>query len=109
MAKWLYIVESNAADPKREAEYNEWYDKIHVPDVLEVKGFIRAIRYEDTEPAEGKGKFIAMYEIESDDIDGTIKALRDKVEEKRKAGRMRDDLVSLVARRTCKQISSSSG
>lgn len=109
MAKWLYIVETNCADPKREAEFNEWYDKIHVPDVMEVTGFIRAERYLDNEPGEGRGKFVAMYEIETENIDATIKTLRDKVEEKRKLGRMRDDLAQLVTRRICKLLNASSG
>ena len=30
MAKWIYKVESNCSDPKREAEFNECYDNTHV-------------------------------------------------------------------------------
>jgi hypothetical protein len=34
MAKWLLIVETNCSDPARESEFDEWYDRIHLPDVL---------------------------------------------------------------------------
>ena len=105
MAKWLFVVETNCNDPAREAEFNEWYDKTHLPDVLETPGFLRADRYEDTEPAEGKAKFFATYEIESDDIDKTMKTLRENLEKKREAGRF-SELLTVVSRRVYKQISS---
>jgi len=54
MARYILVVESNCADPAREAEFNEWYDKTHLPDILETPGFVRATRYENTEPAAGK-------------------------------------------------------
>ncbi len=82
MAKWLLVVESNCADAAREAEFNEWYDKIHIPDVLEAPGFIKATRYENTEPSEEKAKFLATYEIETDDIDRCIKTATEHVDRK---------------------------
>ena len=69
MAKWLLIVETNCTDATRETEFNEWYDKTHLPDILETQGFMKATRYENTKPSEGKGKFLAIYEIEANDID----------------------------------------
>ncbi len=72
MERWLLTVESNCCDPSREKEFNDWYNKIHLPDILETPGFVRAVRYENTNPAEGQGKFIAMYEIETDDLASTL-------------------------------------
>ena len=31
--------------PGREAEFNKWYDEVHLPEVLQVKGFVAARRY----------------------------------------------------------------
>ena len=38
VAKWLVIVESNCVDPAREDEFNEWYNKIHLPDLMPKRG-----------------------------------------------------------------------
>ncbi len=105
MAKWLFVVETNCNDSAREAEFNEWYDKTHLPDVLETPGFIRATRYENTEPSEGKAKFFATYEIETDDIEQTMKTLSENLAKKRKEGRF-SELLTVVSRSVYKQISS---
>jgi len=53
MERWLFTVENNCRDTAREKELNDWYDTIHLPDILETPGFVRATRYENTNPAEG--------------------------------------------------------
>ena len=105
MAKWILVVGTNCVDAAREAEYNEWYDKTHFPDVLEVPGFIKATRYESNEPAEGEAKFLAIYEIETDDIDGFMKKHADNMKRKRTEGRFSELLVR-VSRGLYKQVSS---
>jgi hypothetical protein len=105
MAKWLLVVETRPADATREAEFNEWYDKIHVPDVLETPGFIKAIRYENTEPSEEKAKFLATYEIEADDIDEAMKSMRANLDKKKAEGRY-TELLEVVSRGVYRQISS---
>ena len=105
MAKWLLVVGINCADAAREAELNEWYDRTHLPDVLETPGFVKATRYENTEPSEGQAKFLATYEIETDDIDGFMKAHNENMARKRAEGRFSQLLVG-VSRGFYKQISS---
>jgi hypothetical protein len=105
MAKWLMVVGTNCTDATREAEFNEWYDKIHLPDVLETPGFIRATRYENAEPAEGQAKFLALYEIETDDFDSFMKAHSEDLDKKRSQGRF-SELLVVVSRGIYKQISS---
>ena len=107
MAKWLLVVETNSNDPAREVEFNDWYDNIHLPDVLEAPGVIKATRYENLNPSEGKGKFLALYDIEADDIDQVMKALREIMAKKREEGRM-TTLLEGVSSGTYKQISSRS-
>ena len=105
MAKWLLVVETNCADAAGETEFNEWYDKTHLPDVLETPGFIRATRYENSEPSEGEAKFLATYEIETYDIDGFIKTHTDNMARKRAKGRF-SELLVLVSRGFYRQVSS---
>jgi len=95
MERWLLTVESNCADPSREKEYNDWYDNVHLPDILETPGFVRAARYENSSPGEGQGKFLATYEIETADIGETLMAFDKTVNEKAKQGRL-NDLVMAV-------------
>jgi len=105
MAKWLQVIETNCSNAARESEFNEWYDKTHLPDVLETPGFVRAIRYENTKPSEGQAKFLAIYEIETDDIDGFMKANVENMGKKRAEGRF-SELLVMVSRGLYKQISS---
>lgn len=103
MQKWLLTAETNCSDPSRESEFNEWYDNVHVPDILETPGVLRATRYENNSPAEGRGKFLALYEIETDDIGQTMVALQENISAKAKQGRM-TELVAIVSMGTYKQI-----
>ena len=104
MAKWLLVVETNCAEAARETEFNEWYDKTHLPDVLETPGFIRATRYENIAPSEREAKFLATYEIETGDIDRFMKAHADNMDKKRAKGRF-SELLVLVSRVFYRQIS----
>jgi hypothetical protein len=80
MAKYTFIVMTNPVAGK-EAEYNDWYNKHHVPDVLNVPGFVCAQRFRlaDTQfgrEASREHKYLALYEIETDDLAGALKELR---------------------------------
>ncbi len=104
MAKWVLVVETNCIDKTREAEFNEWYNKTHLPDMLETPGLIRVTRYEAIDPS-GGAKFLATYEIETEDIDAFMKRHNANVERKRAQGRF-SNLMKLESRRVFKQISS---
>jgi hypothetical protein len=103
MEKWIYAVYSICLEPSREKEFNEWYDKVHLPDILETPGMTRATRYEIREPAAGQGKFLALYEVETEDIDQAMALLRENVSRRREQGRM-TELISVVSRALYKQI-----
>ncbi|MBI4296622.1 MAG: hypothetical protein HY667_05855 [Chloroflexi bacterium] len=91
MAKWIYLVATNCADPSREKEFNDWYSNTHQPDLVQrTPGMVRAARYElarvmppgktgsgmpkfaDGPKASEVPKFLAVYEFESDDIDQAL-------------------------------------
>ncbi|MCJ7522191.1 MAG: hypothetical protein MUP21_08255 [Dehalococcoidia bacterium] len=95
MQKWLLTVESNCSDPSKEKELNDWYDNVHLPDILETPGFLCAARYENTNPAEGQGKFIAMYEIETGDLEKTMTVFSENVNSKAAQGRMSDLVIAV--------------
>ncbi len=61
MESYLLIVESNCSDPKHEKEFNEWYNKEHIPALLKVSGVLGASRYTSLE---GTPKYTAIYELD---------------------------------------------
>ena len=80
MAKYVFIVMTNPNEGKEE-EYNEWYNQQHIPDVLNVPGFVSAQRFRLAEPQLGGEnskafKYLAIYDVETDDLAGTLKELR---------------------------------
>lgn len=77
---WFYMVKTRSTDPLKEAEFNAWYDDIDIPDVLAVPGFMRARRgvqqsiaeFPKLDLQETEGKYVALYDIETADIDKSI-------------------------------------
>ena len=77
MGKYILLVQSNATDGK-EAEFNKWYDEIHLGEVLEVQGFKAAQRFKvEGEPATGAPAhdYLAIYEIEAEQGQDALDAL----------------------------------
>jgi hypothetical protein len=56
---WLYIVHTDLPDHIVD-EYNEWYDKEHLPRLVTVPGVIRARRYAATA---GNPRYLTAYEL----------------------------------------------
>ena len=100
MQHWVKLVEVHCT-PSREAEFNDWYDNIHAPDVLKTPGYTGARRYVNKEARDGRGKYLAIYHIDSNDIAETMKTRRAVREIEHKQGRSsdsRDDLTIKVWR-----------
>jgi hypothetical protein len=80
MAKFTFLALTNPVAGK-EDEFNQWYDQHHVPDVVNVPGFISGQRFKLADAQFGGEaskayKYLAVYEIETDDIAATLKELR---------------------------------
>lgn len=86
MERWVNNIETNC-DPMREDEYNDWYNNMHIPDILATPGFVSARRDQIKDFRDGRGKYLAIYELETDDIEGTMRARLEKRNEELKAGR----------------------
>ena len=70
----LYMVKSNPVVGK-EDEYNRWYSDIHLSEVLQIDGFRTAQRFQ-LHPRQVQPNpthtYLAIYQIDSDDVDGTL-------------------------------------
>jgi len=79
MAKYTFVVLTNPTAGK-EAEYNQWYNGTHIPDVLSVPGFVAAQRFKVANAQMAKAdhphSYLALYEIETDDVEGSLAELR---------------------------------
>jgi hypothetical protein len=91
MAKYLLFAFSDCKDPAREKEFNDWYENMHLPDMLEVPGMIKATRWENALPKPGQSRrYLAMYELETDNIEAFDAKVRERGMWTMKQGRLSD-------------------
>jgi len=79
MTKYLLFVFSDCKDRAREQEFNDWYSNVHLPDMLAVPGMIRATRWMSASSRPGeRRRYLALYEMETDDLEKFDAAVRDR-------------------------------
>lgn len=61
----------------RDAEFNEWYQNVHLVELCSMPGVMGAQRYKLTAPLQGYDDrpYLAIYDIECDDIRATLGAI----------------------------------
>jgi hypothetical protein len=72
--KTYYTVYSNPM-PGKDAEFNDWYTNVHLAEVLQIDGFVSAQRFQLAELQvinDQPYRYMAMYEIENDNIEKTV-------------------------------------
>jgi hypothetical protein len=78
MPKYTFVVMTNPKEG-REQEYNDWYNKQHLADVLKVPGFVSAQRFKLASDQRAKTaspfKYVALYDIDTNDIAGSLAEL----------------------------------
>ena len=77
MPTYRYIMFSNPTEG-RDADFNAWYDDVHIPDIMNTGAFTRGERFEvvsspHTPPSEQR--YAAIYDIEGDDPDAALDKL----------------------------------
>jgi hypothetical protein len=72
MPRGIMYVETMPVSAGREAAYHKWYNDTHLAEVVSVDGIVSARRFA---PVDGDGPFIAIYELESDDLAGAMQRL----------------------------------
>src|ERR1700722_15289943 len=81
MAKHILMAFSNP-HPGTDAEFNKWYDDIHLQEILSVKGYVSAQRFHvsDAQMVGRAGpvhKYLTIYEVETDDLKQTLSDLNE--------------------------------
>ncbi len=86
MSKAICVVASRCTDPAREEEFNRWYDEVHVPDLLTIPHILAARRFQLARDvsraaspwaAEDGPRYLAIYELDTDDPDIILRAVRE--------------------------------
>lgn len=82
VARHLLAGYVNPAGSAQEAEFNRWYDEVHIPQVIDrIEGVIGARRYRlaDAQLVESGSlppqRYLSLYELETDDLQATADRL----------------------------------
>ena len=82
MPKCTLLVLTNPVEG-REETFNDWYTNTHLKDVLAVPGIVSAQRFKlagtQLAPAPHPWSYLALYDVETDSLDQTVSALRERV------------------------------
>ena len=76
------FVHTNPVSPDRETDFNDWYDNVHVPQVLaNVPGITGASRFviSDASPVRPAHRYLAVYDIEADEPGDVVRSLGEAV------------------------------
>lgn len=76
MARYKMLVLSRPM-PGKDAEYNDWYQNTHLKQVVSIPGYVSAQRLKMAVNMRGEDAwpYMAIYEIETDDVEAAYKAL----------------------------------
>ena len=72
MPRGIMYVETMPVSPDKEAEYHKWYNETHLAQIVAVDGIVSARRFV---PTDGDGPFIAIYELDCEDLDAAVQRL----------------------------------
>ena len=64
--------------PQEDAEWNEWYNSVYVPNYMKVPGCIRGRRYKGGSLTPGQPKYSTVYELTDPEISKTDEWLRQR-------------------------------
>jgi hypothetical protein len=81
MRRYKFLVFTRPMDG-REQEYDDWYQNVHLQDLVGVPGFKSAQRfrlkriYQKPPSADAPSVHLAIYDIETDDLDGVLAGMK---------------------------------
>jgi hypothetical protein len=81
MSKHVLVVFTNAVEGQDE-EFNDWYDRVHIPDLLNIPEIKSAQRFRlsgaQKMPPPYAWRYMALYEIETDDLSKVISIIKER-------------------------------
>ncbi len=100
MTRHILVVHSNAV-AGREDEYNEWYSGRHLADLMALPGVVSARRLKLAARqmrTQSPFKYLALYEIEADDVNAVIDELYARIGTERmpRSEALADDVAAVL-------------
>ncbi|PPR04886.1 hypothetical protein CVT24_007145 [Panaeolus cyanescens] len=109
-AKYIFMVEADLKEPSDEldGEFNEWYNNVHIPDVMKTKGWVSSRRFQLQEsedfgtnaplPEHAPTKYLAIHEFDNSEYmqDEAMIASISREETQKMAGKVKFDLRHFV-------------
>lgn len=82
----------DCTDQSREYEFNRWYNKVHIPDLVQTPGVMNVYRYRNMakETREGQARYLSLYRIGSEDPWGLMQKVTQDDKKRAEQGRMID-------------------
>lgn len=89
MERGVLLVLSEPVSGAAEADYNQWYDEVHLPEVLALAGFVSARRFRMSErqltsqgefeavSAKFPHRYLALYEVEAENLGVAVASLNE--------------------------------
>ncbi len=74
-ATGFMVVHVNNTTPDSEAQFNDWYNKTHLPEVFATGTFYSAVRFINPNQKQGEPKYLAVYETDWADPKAAFKKL----------------------------------
>ena len=72
LPRGIIYLETMPVSPDHETDYHEWYNDTHLAEICSVEGVVAARRFA---PIDGEGPFVAVYELDCDDLDGVVQRM----------------------------------
>jgi hypothetical protein len=72
MPRGIMYLQTMPVSPDKDADYNKWYNDTHLAEIVSVEGIVSARRFA---PMDGNGPYIAIYELDCDDLDAVVRRL----------------------------------
>ena len=72
MPKGIMYLQTMPVSPDKDADYNKWYNDTHLAEIVSVEGIVSARRFA---PMDGNGPYIAIYELDCDDLDAAAQQM----------------------------------
>lgn len=82
MTQTLLLAWASPASAEDSTEFDQWYSTVHIPQMrANVPSISRVSRYALADPASGEtsARFLAIYELDSDDVPAAAAALQEGV------------------------------
>ena len=73
MEKGTWVVMTHPSSAAVEDQFNEWYNEVHLKDVLAIPGIVGATRYKRDSAETALTPYLALYELEAESLADVLK------------------------------------